>query len=351
MKAHPLTARVVQQPVQPLAHHRGQQRRVLLLGGRKQPSGNIPFPVLSEHLQHFGWQEQGAYRRLCFQLGDHHLRAYDHRLLADSHFARGQIQVLPLQGRQLSQPQFCGKFQQEQLVVLFLLRLDQQLLHGLPREEIHFPFSGGRQLAAGRRVLWNQVFRYRPFQRPPAQAVDVAELGVRQPRFTVRLVRTPLCFQPDEELLHILRGQPVQRDMTQPRSDVQPEVAFVDPPCAGTGGGSAVRLIPVLHPVPEGHICPGPRRCRRRKGVLQRFQLLHTLRFCFSQHIFRFRQTLVIVADDHASFPSAVLSQADSSFSVFSFSCHGFSSSPKISVKNSSTISAALFCISPVVWV
>ena len=26
MKAHPLTARVVQQPVQPLAHHRGQQR-------------------------------------------------------------------------------------------------------------------------------------------------------------------------------------------------------------------------------------------------------------------------------------------------------------------------------------
>lgn len=93
MKAHPLTARVVQQPVQPLAHHRWEQRRVLLLGGRKQPSGNIPFPVLSEHLQHFGRQEQSAYRRLCLWLSDHHLRAYDHRLFADSQFARSQIQV------------------------------------------------------------------------------------------------------------------------------------------------------------------------------------------------------------------------------------------------------------------
>ena len=256
-----------------------------------------------------------------------------------------------MQGRQLAQPQSCGKFQQEQLVVLFLLRLDQQLLHGLPREDIHFPFSGGRQLAAGRRVLWNQVFRYRPFQRPPAQAVDVAELGVRQPRFTVRLVRTPLRFQPDEELLHILRGQPVQRDMTQSRVDVQPEIAFVDPPCAGTGGGSAVRLIPVLHPVPEGHICLDPRRRRRREGVLQRFQLLNTLRFCFSQHIFRFRQALVIVADDHTALPSAVLSQADSSFSIFPFSSHDLNSSPKTSVRNSPTISAARLCISPVVWV
>lgn len=40
--------------------------------------------------------------------------------------------------------------------------------------------------------------------------------------------------------------------MTQSWVDVQPEIAFVDPPRAGTGGGSAVSLIPVLHPVPEG---------------------------------------------------------------------------------------------------
>ena len=149
----------------------------------------------------------------------------------------------------------------------------------------------------------------------------------------------------------ILRGQPVQRDMTQSWVDVQPEIAFVDPPRAGTGGGSAVPLIPVLHPVPEGHICLDPRRRRRREGVLQRFQLLNTLRFCFSQHIFRFRQTLVIVADDHTALPSTVLSQADSSFSIFPFSSHGLSSSPKMSARNSPTISAARLCISPVVWV
>lgn len=59
----------------------------------------------------------------------------DHRLLADSQFARGQIQLLPLQGRQLSQPQSCGKFQQEQLVVRFLLRMDQ-LLHGFEQARV-----------------------------------------------------------------------------------------------------------------------------------------------------------------------------------------------------------------------
>ena len=156
-----------------------------------------------------------------------------------------------------------------------------------------------------------------PVPAPAGTGCGCCGAGSPPARFTVRLVRTPLCFQPGEEPLHILRGQPVQRDMTQPRSDVQPEAAFVDPPCAGTGGRSAVRLIPVLHPVPEWHIRIDPRR-RGRRGRPSAFSASpHTLRFCFSQHIFRFRQTLVIVADDHASFPSAVLSQADSSFSVF----------------------------------
>ena len=46
-----------------------------------------------------------------------------------------------------------------------------------------------------------------------------------------------------------------------------------------------------------------------------------------------------------------IFSQTDGSFAALALSSHGFSSSPKISVRNVSTISAARLCISPVVWV
>lgn len=64
---------------------------------------------------------------------------------------------------------------------------------------------------------------------------------------------------------------------------------------------------------------------------------IHALTFGLGQHIFRLGK--------------AVLSQLGGAFAVFWLSSHGFNSSSKIFLRNSSTISAARFCISLVVWV
>ena len=61
------------------------------------------------------------------------------------------------------------------------------------------------------------------------------------------------------------------------------------------------------------------------------------VQWCLGQHIFRLGK--------------AVLSQLGGAFAVFWLSSHGFNSSSKIFLRNSSTISAARFCISLVVWV
>ncbi len=53
----------------------------------------------------------------------------------------------------------------------------------------------------------------------------------------------------------------------------------------------------------------------------------------------------------YPALPAAVFPQADGAFAAFALSSHDCNPSLKMSVKNSSTISAARFCISPVVWV
>ena len=53
----------------------------------------------------------------------------------------------------------------------------------------------------------------------------------------------------------------------------------------------------------------------------------------------------------HFRLGKAVLSQLGGAFAVFSLYSHSFNSSSKIFLRNSSTISAARFCISVVVWV
>lgn len=67
------------------------------------------------------------------------------------------------------------------------------------------------------------------------------------------------------------------------------------------------------------------------------FSIYPRITFGLGQHIFRLGK--------------AVLSQLGGAFAVFSLSSHSFNSSSKIFLRNSSTISAARFCISLVVWV
>lgn len=99
----------------------------------------------------------------------------------------------------------------------------------------------------------------------------------------------------------------------------------------------AYKVLTKVQTLPKWHICPNLGRICRCNGVFQCFQFIHALTFGLGQHIFRLGK--------------AVLSQLGGAFAVFWLSSHGFNSSSKIFLRNSSTISAARFCISVVVWV
>ena len=109
---------------------------------------------------------------------------------------------------------------------------------------------------------------------------------------------------------------------------------LVDPPLIGhLGVGPEVRffigLVPVIQPVPKGDAWLGSFRSRSLQALPQGLQLGHTFRFRLSKDIFGFREALLVIADDNAPFPAAVLSQADAAVAVFSTFCHGAISSPK----------------------
>ena len=121
-------------------------------------------------------------------------------------------------------------------------------------------------------------------------------------------------------------------------------------PCGRTDMIPAAVLVPIVQPISKWHIRLEPARLLLLTGFLQSFELLQTVRFCLRQDTVCFRVALVIVADDIASLPAPICSQADAAGPVFS-SCHGFSSSPRISVRKLPATVEAYFCISPVTWV
>ena len=132
-------------------------------------------------------------------------------------------------------------------------------------------------------------------------------------------------FQPGIELLQVVLGQLVQRDLSQFRDDV-----FVDPVgvtllCSGADLGLAVSLIPERHPLPEGHILPA--LADGRRAFLPQFvQLIQAFRPGFAQHIFRFWHAIIIVPDDNSSLPAPVFSFSQGSGTAFSFLSHGVTS-------------------------
>ena len=80
----------------------------------------------------------------------------------------------------------------------------------------------------------------------------------------------PSLFEPDIELLEVAGGELSQRDMPQLRDDVLVDTVFIVRLGFGTDRRLALRLIPAVHPSPEGHIRLGALRFRTPDAVPQR---------------------------------------------------------------------------------
>ena len=153
------------------------------------------------------------------------------------------------------------------------------------------------------------------------------------------------------KLLQVVLRQLVQWDAADLRDDVQADAAFIGLLRSGADLGLGVILVPVCQPVPEGHLGPHLLRLQTAAFLLELLELLDALFLRFSEDVFRLGITVVIVADDDASFPPPILALPYGSVSGFSLSCHGFNSFPKISSMKPPTMPEAVFCISEVTWV
>lgn len=158
-------------------------------------------------------------------------------------------------------------------------------------------------------------------------------------------------LDPTIELLQVVLRQLVQWDAADLGDDVQADAALVSLLRGGADLGLGVILVPVCQPVPEGHLGPCLLWLQPAAFLLELLKLLDALFLRFGEDVFRLGITVVIVADDDASFPPPILALSYGSVPGFSFSCRGFNSFPKISSMKPPTMPQACFCISVVTWV
>ena len=257
-----------------------------------------------------------------------------------------------MQRHQLTPAQAGGQVQKEDLVVALELRLNEESLQLFSCQHLHLPRLLGRQLAADGRVHTDQPILHRLLQCGAAGGVAHTHHSVGQP-FAV-LVGEPLpaaFLEPTVELLQVVLCQLIQWDVPNLRDDMQADAAFVSLLRGGTDLGLGVILIPVCQPIPEGHLGPHLLRLQPAAFLLELLELLNALLLGFGEDIFRFWIAIVIVADDDAPLPPAILALSYRSVAGFSFSCHGFNSFPKMSSMKPPTMPQACFCISEVTWV
>ena len=162
----------------------------------------------------------------------------------------------------------------------------------------------------------------------------------------------PAAFlEPTIELLQVILRQLVQWNVPNLWDNVQADAALVGFLRGGADLWLGVILIPVCQPIPEGHLGPHLLRFQPAARFFELLKFFDALLLGFGKDIFRLGITVVIVADDDATFPPSVLALPYRSVSGFSLSCHGFNSFPKISSMKPPTMPQACFCISDVTWV
>ena len=76
-----------------------------------------------------------------------------------SEFSSAEVEVLPLEGADLTSSQACGELQQEKLETVILLGLDQQALDLFRGQHLHLSGFGGGETAAIGGIAEEELFR------------------------------------------------------------------------------------------------------------------------------------------------------------------------------------------------
>ncbi len=227
----------------------------------------------------------------------------------DVQLAGAQIQIVPLQGANLTPPHAGRQLQEHHLVEVVLLRLDQKPLHFLVGEHLHLPRLLRRQFAADSGVDTDQPLGLRLLQCDPAGGVARAHHAIRQAGAVEITANAPtIPFQLRVELLQVTLRQLVQREFSYVRDDVMVDPIFVALLCRDPQAGLGPGLIPQVHPVAEGHVrfCPASDDAALH---FEFFQLLLADSFRHGGDAFRDGHPLLVIADDNPPFPATILAE------------------------------------------
>ena len=320
-------------------------------GGGEQPLGVRPLPEGFKDVHHCRGQDHGAVGAFRLGLGDLERAVHVNGLAFDVQGAGLEVQIIPLEGANLSPAHPRGQLQKRQLKEAVLLCLNQEPLHLLVGQHLHLGALFRRQLAPHGGVDRDQPLRHGLFQRRVAGGVAGAHHAVGESRpVYVRPRLAPGLFELGVELLEVALPELVQRYLSQPRNDVLIDAVFVGFLRRDPQARLGVRLVPQVHPLPEGHTGPCLAGHDATLGS-ELFQLFKAFLLCVGEDAFRLRSALFVVFHDHTTFPATVLAEPQRALTGFSAFCHGLSSSPNNSSINPPTISAAFSCIPVVTWV
>jgi len=257
-----------------------------------------------------------------------------------------------LQRQQLAAPQACRQIQQEQFIISLGFRLNEKPLQFIPRQHLHLACLFWRQLAALGGIGADKSILYSPLERRAAGRVAHPHHAVGQSlAVALRARLASALFEPRVKLLQVVLCQPVQRNFTQLRLDVQADAVFIAGLRRGADIRLAVRFVPIIQPVGKAHLRPQLVRRNAAELRFERCQLFRALSLALAKDCLCFRVAMIVIADNVPPLPAPVCTLTDQSVACFSLLCQGFSSFPNRSSMKPPTMPPAASRISGVTCV
>ena len=307
VKADLLTPRSLQYLLEFSVDRVGIPRLSFLDGGWEHPLAGGGFLMLRKDFQHIRGQKDGADGGFGLGLTDLSLRPLLDYLPFDVQLACGEVDVLPLKPEYLPAAHTRGQLEEEELVVSFLVCLDQKPSDLVLCQHLHLLCFLWGQSATDGRVDGYQALGHRLFEGGSAGGVAGAHHAVGQALPEVlHPAPSAALLQPCVELLQVVLRELVHRNLADLGDDVVIDSVLVALLRCLSDFGLGEVLIPEVHPIAKRHIRLEP-VAGSAPFLFESLELFLTFSLRFSGYVFGLRIAVFIITDNDSSFPSTVL--------------------------------------------
>ena len=207
MEAYLFTLRSLQNDLQPLSDGGGISGRIRVNRRGEHPAGGYRFLICFEDSEDRRREDNAAIG--CFRLGwrDYQFSLDPVNLPLNPEFPSTEVQIIPLEGADLTPAQAGGEFQQKKFIAAVLFSLNQQPLDFLWRQHLHLSGLGRWEAAAIGRITEDELL-CDSFVQGGVESGMNASNGLIGETFAIELcVKEPaVLFESGIELLDIIGG-------------------------------------------------------------------------------------------------------------------------------------------------